>query len=150
MKSVMNRKIKFREGFRPFAPIVLAERASEYFSLPVPSPYMLLIGQCLHPEYLPAVTHVDGSSRVQTVAANTDPQLHALLREFERQTGCPVLINTSMNVRGEPIVATPAEALDCFLNTDIDAMVLGSYLVEKIRNPQARKDADWRNRFAAD
>lgn len=155
MQGLMNRKIKFRESFRPFAPAVLAHRADECFQLGpgVESPYMLLVApiaerRSIPPSAeeaalagidrlkarrsdLPAVTHVDGSARIQTVDAARNPRFHQLLRAFDRLTGCPVLINTSFNVRGEPIVRTPREAYRCFLATDIDALVLERTVVSK-------------------
>ncbi|OYP34037.1 carbamoyltransferase [Rhodopirellula sp. MGV] len=132
MQSTMNLKIKFRESFRPFAPAVLAEHAGEYFDLAesASSPYMLLVCQVKN-DALPAVTHVDGSARVQTVDGQTNPGFAGLLREFKRQTGCPVLINTSFNVRGEPIVGSPEDALACFYKTGMDAVVLENHVVEK-------------------
>jgi carbamoyltransferase len=152
MQSQLNLKIKFRESFRPFAPIVLAERASEYFDLRTASPYMLFTapvqaGRCIKPDPtatrelaarvhelrsdIPAVTHLDYSARVQTVDARQNPRLHAVLKAFERETGCPVLINTSFNVRGEPPVCHPREALACFLDTGIDILVLGNFIIDK-------------------
>jgi carbamoyltransferase len=159
MQSQMNVKIKFRESFRPFAPAVLADRAAEWFDLPKghDSPYMLLVtpvrvehrlpspadqaGADADPDLtrrlavrrstIPAVTHVDGSARLQTVDAGRNPRFHALLTAFHERTGCPVLVNTSFNVRGEPIVCTPTEALECFLATDMDALVLEDALVLK-------------------
>jgi carbamoyltransferase len=150
MQSVLNLKVKFRESFRPFAPVVLASRAAEYFDLSVPSPYMLFTA-AVQPDHrrtagpegsmaerlqqvrsdIPAVTHVDYSARVQTVDETANPFLHAVLSEFARLTGCPVMINTSFNVRGEPPVCHPREALDGFLATGIDALSIGSYFVEK-------------------
>ncbi|MGH7137405.1 MAG: carbamoyltransferase C-terminal domain-containing protein, partial [Pirellulales bacterium] len=159
MQSVMNLKIKFRESFRPFAPCVLAERADEWFALDGhESPYMLLVAP-VRDEHrtalgaderktmrddadlcrrvnvtrstVPAITHVDYSARVQTVSADRNARLHRLLTRFHGLTGCPVLVNTSFNVRGEPIVCTPAEAYRCFLATDMDALVLEDYLVLK-------------------
>ena len=148
MQRVLNLKIKFRESFRPFAPVVLAERAAEFFEIAAPSPYMLLTvpvrgARTSHAaaamaarlreirSAIPAVTHVDGSARVQTVDATENPFLHAVLREFTALTGCPVLINTSFNVRGEPPVCHPREAIDDFLHTGMDALALGPYFVEK-------------------
>lgn len=151
MQRVLNLKIKQRESFRPFAPIVLAERVSDYFEFEGESPYMLFTapvkaerrvaqgaakGSLIEEvnavrSEIPAVTHVDFSARIQTVDYRTHPQLHALLTEFDRLTGCPVMINTSFNVRGEPPVCHPREALDCFLTTEMDALALGSYFVEK-------------------
>jgi carbamoyltransferase len=172
MQRQVNLKVKFREGFRPFAPIVLEEKAAEWFDLPVPSPYMLLVAQ-VHPEKLrqlsaeergraglakldvtrstiSAVTHVDGSARIQTVSASTNPLLHRLLTAFDAVTGCPVLVNTSFNVRGEPIVCTPAEALRCFLATDIDALAIGPYLLEKTAQPETLRQRYPRGAMALD
>jgi len=158
MQSTMNLKTKFRESFRPFAPAVLKERAADYFALPPESesPYMPLTAQVAPSQRLavdgqqrgldrlhqvrstiPAVTHVDGSARVQTVDARRHPRFHRLLEEFERQTGCPLLINTSFNVRGEPIVCTPEDAYRCFLSTNIDVLVVGDFLLLKEEQPQA-------------
>ncbi|HVX63506.1 MAG TPA: carbamoyltransferase [Pirellulales bacterium] len=168
MQSTLNLKIKFRESFRPFAPCVLQEKASEWFDLPEgqESPYMLLVARVLEarrrqapaeeqntmlhdPDLrkrvnvvrseIPAVTHVDYSARLQTVDRQRNPRLHGLLETFERLTGCPVLVNTSFNVRGEPIVCTPAEAFRCFMATEMDALALGRFLVEK---PADRSNAD--------
>ena len=158
MQSILNLKVKFRESFRPFAPACLEERAGEYFELDRPSPYMLLtapvraarrlepgkassirerIGQARSD--IPAVTHVDYSARVQTVSREMHPRFHALLEAFDRLTGCAVLVNTSLNVKGEPIVRTPGEAYDCYMKTRMDCLVLGSYLLEK---PAGGKVAD--------
>jgi carbamoyltransferase len=160
MQSRLNMKIKNRESFRPFAPIVLQEEAHRWFDLPsgVASPYMLLVVQVLAKHRLPlwtdqeailraapdlvarllmprstipAVTHVDGSARVQTVDAGRNPRLHQLLQAFHARTGCPVLANTSFNVRGEPIVATPRDALRCFLATEMDAVVMEDVVIHK-------------------
>lgn len=150
MKKNMNLKIKFREGFRPFAPIVLSERTTQYFALQSESPYMLLTARSLDPRGLPAVTHVDQSARVQTVDQLDHPLLHRLLSEFEAVTGCGVLVNTSFNVRGEPIVLSPKHAVDCFLNTDIDALAIGEFLVEKTAQINLQKDGQWGQRFALD
>ena len=163
MQSLMNRKIKFRESFRPFAPACLEERAAEYFELDRPSPYMLLVApvraerrlpprgdeaglsieQWVNRERsdLPAVTHVDGSARIQTVSAASNPRFHALLTAFEALTGCGVLINTSFNVRDEPIVCTPEDALRCFLRTEMDQLVLGPFLLAKREQPTDAPDA---------
>jgi carbamoyltransferase len=145
MRSRMNRKTKFRESFRPFAPSVLAERAGEWFALDAPSPYMLLVAPAREGRRLPAVTHVDGSARVQTVDAETHPEFHALLRAFEARTGCPVLVNTSFNVRGEPIVCAPADAYRCFMRTDLDHLVVGPFLLHKRAQPAWPEPPDaWR------
>lgn len=131
-QSRVNLKIKFRESFRPFAPAVLMERSAEYFDLDRPSPYMLLTAQVREEKrHIPSVTHVDGSARLQTVAREENPMFYDLIREFERQTGCPVLINTSFNVRGEPIVCTPHDAFKCFMRTDMDFLVMGSAVLDK-------------------
>ncbi|MFL5580235.1 MAG: carbamoyltransferase [Gemmatimonadaceae bacterium] len=165
MQAQMNLKIKFREGFRPFAPAVMKERAAEWFALETESPYMLLVADVL-PERrvppretdaalrgvervnavrseIPAVTHLDHSARVQTVDAETSPDFHALLAAFEARTGCPVLVNTSFNVRGEPIVCTPGDAYRCFMATAMDVLVLGPFVLEKAAQPQWRNTAEW-------
>jgi carbamoyltransferase len=126
----LNLKVKRRESFRPFAPVVTAEAAATWFDLPVESPYMLLVAGVLRRE-IPAVTHVDNSARVQTVREDQNPRFHALLRAFEQRTGCPVLVNTSFNVRGEPIVCTPQDGLRCFMDTDIDVLVIGNCYLRK-------------------
>lgn len=130
--SRVNLKIKFRESFRPFAPTVLWERTQEYFDFDRPSPYMLFVAQVKeNNRTIPAVTHVDGSARLQTITREDHPLFYDLICEFERQTGCPVIINTSFNVRGEPIVCTPLDAIKCFFRTDMDYLVLGSYILCK-------------------
>ena len=130
--SRVNLKIKFRESFRPFAPTILFERLEEYFEFDRPSPYMLFVAQ-VRPERrtIPAVTHVDGSARLQTITRSDHPLTYDLISEFEKLTGCPVVINTSFNVRGEPIVCTPLDAIKCFLRTDMDYLILGSYVLDK-------------------
>jgi carbamoyltransferase len=163
LQSVMNLKIKFRESFRPFAPVVLEERAPEFFDVEpgTPSPYMLLVADVSHEKrcpppvngargidrlkqvrsVIPAVTHVDYSARLQTVDAKRHRRFHTLLKTFEQRTGCPVLINTSFNVRGEPIVCRPDEALRCFAATDMDVLVLERLVIEKAAlPPHARGD----------
>jgi len=172
MQETMNLKIKFRESFRPFAPAVLRDRAAEYFDLDAPSPYMLLVAP-LHasqrrnvdasPEpatgldllqvvrsTLPAITHVDGSARIQTVDPEAHPLFHRLLKSFQQRHGCPVLINTSFNVRGEPIVCTPEDAWRCFMRTNMDYLVLGPYLIEKTEQMPLDKDIDWLREFELD
>lgn len=145
----VNVKIKFRESFRPFAPSVLAERADDWFELSgAESPYMLLVAPVRRPD-IPAVTHVDGSARVQTVSKDSDPRFHALLSAFEAETGCPVLVNTSFNVRGEPIVCTPADAIRCFLDTHMDVLVLENFLIEKRLIPGAAADIKTAEEIAA-
>jgi carbamoyltransferase len=133
MKAILNSRVKHRQPFRPFAPIVLAERAGAIFEGSEPSPFMLLAKR-VYPEWkdrIPAIVHVDGTARVQTVDAETNPVLYRLLKEFETLTGVPVLLNTSFNVKGEPIVETPADAMYCFLATGIDCLVLNDRLVRK-------------------
>ena len=147
----VNLKIKFRESFRPFAPSVLAERADDCFDLSAESPYMLLVAPVRGATYggegldrrhhtdspVPAVTHVDGTARIQTVSEDRNPLYYRLIREFDAQTGCPVLVNTSFNVRGEPIVCTPEDAYRCFRRTHMDVLVLGSFLITKEMLPDA-------------
>ena len=156
MQSLINLKVKFRESFRPFAPAVLAERAAEYFGLTAPSPYMLFVApvqraKCLPVDgsvrgldrlkqvhsLIPAVTHVDGSARVQTVTQTENPQFHALLSEFAAITGCPLLINTSFNVRGEPVVCSPDDAYRCFVNSQLDVLVIGNYILHRDQQPHS-------------
>jgi carbamoyltransferase len=171
MQSVMNLKIKFRESFRPFAPAVLSEHAEQYFALKQESPYMLLVAEVAEDTRLadvdttgktgldllktprstiPAVTHVDFSARVQTVGSEAEPRYRALLEAFQELTGCAVLINTSFNVRGEPIVRTPKEAYACFMRTNIDVLVLGSAVLRKQDQPPWREDGDWRTEIPLD
>jgi hypothetical protein len=142
MKNKLNANVKFRESFRPFAPLVLAERASEYFELDVESPYMLLAAKVLEPLAIPEVTHVDQTARVQTVTAEQNQTLFNLLSAFEARSGCPVLINTSFNVRGQPIVGSEFDAIDCFLRTQLDALVIGTTLYQKIA-PTTGVPDDW-------
>jgi carbamoyltransferase len=151
MQRTMNLKIKFRESFRPFAPIVLRDHVSEWFELEGESPYMLLVAPVKRKE-IPAVTHVDDSARVQTVDARHG-RLHGLLRQFHADTGCPVMINTSFNIRGEPIVCTPEDAFRCFLHTEMDALVLGDYLFlksEQTTEVNAPERAAYTARFPLD
>jgi len=137
MRSILNRKIKFREGFRPFAPTVLEDHLQDWFHLDRPSPYMLLVAPVREDApALPAVTHVDGSARVQTINARQDPLYHDLIQTFFQRTGCPVMINTSMNVRGEPIVNTPEDAYLCFMRTHMDALAVGPFLLRKDQQPE--------------
>ena len=172
MQSVMNLKIKYRESFRPFAPSVLAERVGDYFELDKPSPYMLLVApvkqelrlrmngsqkQLFGIEKLkvprskiPAITHVDYSARVQTVHPETNPRYYQLIKEFEKLTGCGVLVNTSFNVRGEPIVCTPEDAYGCFMRTEMDYLVMENYLLAKSEQPQWQKDESWKTEFELD
>lgn len=137
----VNVKIKFRESFRPFAPTVLEENVSEWFDLDRESPYMLIVADTL-PEKrakIPAVTHVDGSARIQTIRHDQNPRYYDLIQAFAQKTGCPVIINTSFNVRGEPIVESPENALNCFLHTHMDYLVLGNCVLAKTDLPEAQK-----------
>ena len=133
MKDVINAKVKFREAFRPFAPAVLKEHAHEYFEMPpgMDAPFMLLVPKVRPEKYsvIPAVTHQDGTGRVQTVTEDTNPLYYRVIKRFGELTGVPVVINTSFNVRGEPIVCTPQDAYNTFVNTGIDVLVIGRYLV---------------------
>jgi carbamoyltransferase len=172
MQEVMNLKIKFRESFRPFAPAVLRERAAEFFELKEESPYMLLVAPVAGQRRrklseaeqrlfgldklrtprsdIPAVTHVDYSARVQTVTERENPAFYGLIKSFETQTHCPVLINTSFNVRGEPIVCTPEDALRCFLHTNMDYLVLNRFLLEKTEQKPLDRDMNWLKEFELD
>jgi carbamoyltransferase len=140
----VNLKIKFRESFRPFAPTVLEERVSEYFDLDRESPYMLLVADTLpnKREEIPAVTHVDGSARIQTIRRDQNPRYYDLIKAFEKRTGCAVIINTSFNVRGEPIVESPKDAINCFLHTQMDYLVLGNFLLRKDKMTGAKTDTE--------
>ena len=133
MKDHINARVKFREDFRPFAPAVLAERTRDYFELGQPSPHMLIASQAVpeRQDEIAAVVHVDGSCRAQTVTPEQNPRFYRLIARHEELTGCPVVLNTSFNVKGEPIVNTPRQALDCFLSTRIDCLVIGDFVVEK-------------------
>ena len=172
MQSVMNLKIKFRESFRPFAPAVLNEKVSEYFEIDRESPYMLLVADVKKERRkemsenenklfgiqklnivrsdIPAVTHVDYSARIQTVHKETNPLFHKLISKFEENYGSAVLINTSFNVRGEPIVCTPADAYKCFMRTDMDYLVIGNYLLDKGEQEKLVGDTDWKKEFELD
>jgi len=172
MQSTMNLKIKFRESFRPFAPSVLRERVSEYFDVDVDSPYMLLVTNVKEKRLkkmsdaekelfgidklnvqrsdIPAITHVDYSARLQTVHSDTNPLYHKLIKKFEANSGCAVIINTSFNVRGEPIVCTPQDAYRCFMRTDMDYLVIGNYLFDKKEQEPLEKDTDWKKEFELD
>ena len=172
MQSVMNLKIKYRESFRPFAPAVLAERVSDYFELDRPSPYMLLVAPVkdvlripmtdeqeqlfgidklnVPRSTIPAITHVDYSARIQTVHQETNPRFHRLLKSFEARTGCGVLVNTSFNVRGEPIVCTPQDAYRCFMRTEMDYLVVENFLLAKPDQPIRKLDETWKLEFELD
>jgi len=131
MKDILNEKIKHRESFRPFAPSILEEFSSEYFELDIPSPYMLLVAKVKKADIIPAVTHVDGTGRLQTVSKKANTLYYDLIKEFYDLTGVPVLINTSMNVMGEPIVHTPEQAYTMLLKTDMDYLVMGNYVISR-------------------
>jgi carbamoyltransferase len=172
MQSVMNLKIKYRESFRPFAPAVLAEHVSDYFEQEQDSPYMMIVADVqlqrrkpisvedrnlfgidqlkLVRSDIPAVTHVDYSSRIQTVHHDTNPRFHKLLEVFLELTGCPALVNTSFNVRGEPIVCTPMDAYRCFMRTEMDYLVLENYLLAKTDQPKWTEQDNWREEFELD
>jgi carbamoyltransferase len=143
MRERVNALVKKREAFRPFAPAVLAPRAAAHFELDHPAPFMLETCRVRSALALPAITHVDGSARVQTVDAETNPRFYRLLEAFERRTGCPILLNTSFNLRGEPIVCTPLDALRCFLRSGLDTLVLGEHLLDRADVP-----ASWLRWFA--
>jgi carbamoyltransferase len=151
MRDTLNMKIKFREGFRPFAPSVLSDKNSEWFEIDCDSPYMLLVAQVREGKrVIPSVTHVDGSARIQTVRREDSPLYYDLIQEFDKLTGVPVIINTSFNVRGEPIVCTPHDAYLCFMRTNMDQLVLGPHLLEKTQQPPLREDVDWRSLYELD
>jgi carbamoyltransferase len=172
MQALMNIKIKFREGFRPFAPSVLEENVSDYFDLNSPSPYMLLVADVKKERQkkmtdedeklfgidklnilrsdIPAVTHIDYSARIQTVNKKTNPLYHKLISDFNHKYGYAVIVNTSFNVRGEPIVCTPADAYLCFMRTNIDYLVLGNYLLSKVQQSPLKNDSDWKKEFGLD
>jgi len=174
-QTLMNLKIKYRESFRPFAPSVLAERASRYFDLDVESPYMLLVAPVREERRrpfdrsafdagdddmlamvrqarsdVPAVTHLDYSARVQTVREDDQPEYHAILEAFERRTGCAAVVNTSFNVRGEPIVCSPQDAYRCFMRTEMDLLVLEDCLLWKEKQPESESDDSWRQEYELD
>jgi carbamoyltransferase len=163
MQKTLNLKVKYRESFRPFAPSVLRERVADWFELDGDSPYMLLVADVVERRRremtaaekklfgidklnvprseIPAVTHVDYSARIQTVHADTNARYHALLGAFERLTGCPVLVNTSFNVRGEPIVGTPEDAFRCFMGTELDVLAVGNcYLLKEQQDPALKQN----------
>jgi carbamoyltransferase len=172
MQSKMNLKIKFRESFRPFAPVVLREKMSDYFEMDCDSPYMLLVANVREERRIPmtddqkklfgieklniprsdipAITHVDYSARVQTTTPDYNPRYYELLKAFEEKTGCAVLVNTSFNVRGEPIVCTPEDAYRCFMRTEMDFLVLGNCILDKRDQPELEDDTDWRKEFTLD
>ena len=171
----MNLKIKYRESFRPFAPSVLRERMADYFELDCDSPYMLLVAPVRAERRLamdlsafeggdedmraiinqarsdvPAITHVDYSARIQSVDPATHPEYHALITAFDQLTGCPMLVNTSFNVRGEPIVCTPEDAYRCFMRTEMDLLVLEDVLLWRHEQPASLDAEDWREMYELD
>lgn len=172
MQSIMNLKIKYRESFRPFAPAVKADKVSDWFNIESKSPYMLMVAnvaadKCLSMteeqkqlfgieklniprSEIPAVTHVDYSARIQTVHKETNPRFYQLLDAFESLTGCPVLVNTSFNVRGEPIVCTPEDAYRCFMRTEMDYLVMENVICAKSDQPEWQENADWQTEFELD
>jgi carbamoyltransferase len=172
MQSIMNLKIKFRESFRPFAPVVLRECVQDYFEMDVDSPYMLLVAPVrehlripmteeqqklfgieklnIPRSTIPAITHVDYSARVQTIRREDHPIYYDLIAAFNRLTGCPVLVNTSFNVRGEPIVCTPEDAYRCFMRTEMDYLVMGDVLLEKAAQSELKNDIAWQEVFQLD
>jgi len=172
MQALINLKVKFREGFRPFAPSVLRERAQEYFELKIESPYMLIVAPVVESRRkplppaagelwgidrlnvprsdIPAVTHLDYSARIQTVTAHRSPRYYQLISEFCRRTGCPLVVNTSFNVRGEPIVCTPADAYRCFMRTHLDYLAIGPFLLAKSDQPTAPADESWKKQIPLD
>jgi carbamoyltransferase len=171
MQSIMNLKIKYRESFRPFAPSCLEERVSDFFDLDHPSPYMLLVAPVRKPRCVavppiahrtmrevinevrsdvPAITHVDYSARVQTVSRETNAPFYDVIKAFEDLTGYGIIINTSFNVRGEPIVCTPEDAYRCFMRTEMDYLVLNSFLLDKKEQPPWTEKTDWRKDFVLD
>ena len=151
MRDTLNIKIKFREGFRPFAPSVLEDKAAEWFDIDCESPYLLLVAQVREGKrVIPSVTHVDNSARLQTVTREQNALYYDLIAEFEKITGVPIVINTSFNVRGEPIVCTPHDAYLCFMRTNMDQLVLGTFLLEKKEQPPLREDVDWRTQYELD
>jgi carbamoyltransferase len=168
---MLNLKVKYRESFRPFAPSVLREHVADWFELDDDSPYMLLVADVVQSRRrlmnedeealfgidklnvvrseIPAVTHVDYSARIQTVHADTNPRYHDLLSAFHQRTGCPVLVNTSFNVRGEPIVCTPEDAFHCFMGTEIELLVAGNCVLQKEQQDPALK-RDYKDAFELD
>ena len=171
MQKQLNLKVKYRESFRPFAPSILREDVSKWFDINTDSPYMLLVAnvkkdKChemtaeeeslfgidklnVSRSSVPAITHVDYSARIQTVHEDTNPRYHAVISKFKEKTGYPLVINTSFNVRGEPIVCTPADAFKCFMGTELDVLVIGNYLLLKKEQDEALKD-NYKERYELD
>jgi len=171
MQKNLNLKVKYRESFRPFAPSVLREDLSEWFDMNVDSPYMLLVANInsdkkiemnedqkklfgieklnIKRSEVPAVTHVDYSARIQTVSENTNSRYYDLIKKFKEKTGCPVIVNTSFNVRGEPIVNTPTDAFNCFMGTELDYLIIGNCVLDKSKQDKSLKK-DYKNEFELD
>jgi carbamoyltransferase len=172
MQKTMNLKIKYRESFRPFAPSVRAENISDYFEIDRESPYMLLVANVQKDKQvamseeqnsyfgleklnvvrseIPAITHVDYSARIQSVNGKTNSRYHEMLTKFNNKYGCPVIVNTSFNVRGEPIVCTPKDAYLCFMRTEMDYLIMGNYLLDKKDQKTIVGDSDWQSEFELD
>jgi carbamoyltransferase len=171
MQRIMNLKIKFRESFRPFAPSVLAEDVNEYFEIDTVSPYMLITADVQAGKLVngggaggaeglakvnevrsevPAITHVDNSARIQTVDGNHNRPYYDIIKEFRQKTGCPVIINTSFNIRGEPIVMSPEHAYRCFMRTNMDYLVLGNILLDKNEQPEWPEKDEWKESIVPD
>ena len=172
MQSIMNLKIKYRESFRPFAPTVLREHVSDYFDMDCESPYMLLVANIKDEKRIkmsdeeeklfgleklkvarsdvPTITHVDYSARIQTMTKEDNPLFYSVIEEFYKKTGCPMIVNTSFNVRGEPIVCRPEEAYKCFMRTGMDYLIMGGYLLDKKRQKPVEVDTDWQKEFEPD
>ena len=172
MQKTMNLKIKYRESFRPFAPSVRAENISDYFEIDRESPYMLLVANVQKDKQIkmsedqnsyfglkklniirsevPAITHVDYSARIQSVNGKTNPRYHDMITKFNNKHGCPVIVNTSFNVRGEPIVCTPKDAYFCFMRTEMDYLIMGNYLLDKTQQKPIAGDSDWQSEFELD
>ena len=171
MQKNLNLKVKYRESFRPFAPSITSEDLSDWFDLDRESPYMMLVSSVAEKKCkkmnenekklfgidklnikrseIPAVTHIDYSARIQTVHKDTNPKYHRLISEFKKKTDCPVIVNTSFNVRGEPIVNTPKDAFDCFMGTELDILVIGNcYLIKENQNKSLKKD--YKDKFELD
>ena len=172
MQSIMNLKIKYRESFRPFAPSILANKVQDWFDINTISPYMLLVAQIkknkifkmsddekklfgidklnITRSKIPAVTHVDYSARIQTVHQETNPKYHKLISLFEEKTSCPIVVNTSFNVRGEPIVCTPEDSYRCFMRTEMDTLVINDFVLYKDLQPMFEDKEDWKSEFELD
>jgi carbamoyltransferase len=172
MQKRLNLKIKYREGFRPFAPSVLAEDEAEYFDISTPSPYMLLIADVVEKRRnplpagyhaqdlkdklyflrsdLPSITHLDYSARLQTVHKETNPRYYGLISAFKKLTGYGVIVNTSFNVRGEPVVCAPEDSYRCFMRTEMDYLVIGNFLFDKTQQPQFEESDEWKQMLTSD